>query len=853
MRIGRIGRGLGLALAVLTALSVFALPAAAAAAKGTASIDPDQRQVLAGEVGALFDITVSNPAAPSGLPVVGEESNPAYNMVVVAPPANAFTAVSGSGPSGTDWTSRMNSFGHIFFEGDTIEDGESATFSIVADVARTGCDLGRTWDVYVSDDGGQTSVLQDPASPGALRTQIRVLEVIDVQLTGPSGVVDNSATQEQSGITARTTVLNAGSDALNVSATLGKASGNAGAPTTSPADANPKTILSQGTATFDFDVTMGSPGNLVLGGDASAASCADALNGLSDTISVMTKAALSYAGGLAPTHVVPGEPYAFRTNISKTGQVAVTLELVNSKFQFPAGAPEYEAALLDNRNIPGGNQGVTFNFAEQIVPLSLADGSYDPEILVAGTDENGAPVDTTVVVTDTVTLDRLIPIVKPELTPPSTEVVGAKPATTNGAELRFGGTIEDPAGNPCGGCAIQSAFLRQYDAAGNLIHQEDVKSLVTNTAGMIGGSYSGESATYATGAVSVELHMVVADQAGNAGPGTSDLVDVDLLKPELKEAFSGGPNGDDPRRVDVVLTELVRAPVGCQSLDWTVDNNVVTASQCQPLPNGHDHVILTLQDALDADAEPTLTYVPRLGANNRRLDRVALPLDDDSIPIRDGLLPELPVLEQVSGLTKYDGQFWTNESSPDFLVTNVADGHLVKVWNDVNGNGQIDEGTDQEIASGNGDPEGEANLQSSGTIGTNGDDINLLVQALDSRFNSSPLADELLTIDQTAPQFDSVAFVANDVVVTFNEPLREGRDAFADWTVVQGSGFSELRMKPASVSGDRETRTLSIDHADYDSTQVNAVGYEFMGAQGDRYFDRAGNLLADFNASVSGA
>lgn len=213
----------------------------------------------------------------------------------------------------------------------------------------------------------------------------------------------------------------------------------------------------------------------------------------------------------------------------------------------------------------------------------------------------------------------------------------------------------------------------------------------------------------------------------------------------------------------------------------------------------------------------------------------------------DGIIPRLPEIDVISGLGRLDGQFFTNDATPDVTVVTVTQSHRAQIWEDVNDNRLID-AQDRKV--------GQETVQEPGTVtitldnlGQNDRALTLLTRAIDKAGNAGPAADDVLTLDFTAPVFAAVAVDGRDVIVSFNEALRGGRNFVADWTVEAMKDGRRVFLAHERVSGDNNTDTRTI-HISEDDEQfdgsVSRVNYIFTGPDGKRYFDRAGNVLANF-------
>lgn len=840
--------------ALTVGLSVIALPAQAKAAKGTASINTADRDILAGGQ-RTFRFTVTNPAT-DGTAVATN-----VNYVSISPQdPTLFRVLSGSGPlpvgggNNSQWSVDTNAAANrIVFRttvptpanpsGDPILPGQSKTFTVVSDVLRPAKDVVRPWQVAASDDAGRTTTTLTPATSGALNTTIRVLRVVGVELTAPATALDNSITDGQEGVGARVRVQNAGSAPLTVTPSLTGTNG-----TTVTSNAAPQVVPAVSEGVFDFVFTAGGPSSTTLTGDAvgsdGTGNVADSYSATSSAITVLTRPTATYSlNSLTPRDVVPGNAYAFQLTVSKTGQAAMTIDPAETFLRFGTGSNRFSASINAPITVGANSQTVPITFKAATVPAALADGAYTPTLRIGGPDENGVPIRIFPSISNTITLDRAAPAIAPLLNPAASLVQGATPAATNNVALPFGGTIRDK-GAACGSCVITSAQLRQFDASGNALPSINVTP--TNSNGNIGGSFNG---TFDPAARSVQLFVVARDAAFNSAEGISPAIPVDNQAPQLQSA-STGPARD---RIVVRLSELVARPnaLPFTATEWSITDNshVVTDVQLSPSNAGGDVVTLTVAPELGLNERPQVSYTP--AASSPARDRVGIQMPAGQILPIDGILPPTPVIDMVSGQAKQnDGsgdKFFTNDSTPDFVISNVTGTDVAEVYRDVNNSGQIEETDDELLGSATAS---QTTVEvTSKDLGTIDQSFTVLARVRDTSGQLSTPAAETLVLDFTAPSVTAVASdtTAKTVSLTFSESLVSGRDFSEDWTVLgQHSLGFRTSIQPDSVSGADAVRTLTVD---YDPAQVtlDQVRYDLVSSDAsDRYSDRAGNSVANF-------
>lgn len=864
----------------VTALAVLALgltilpPAWAAEPEATASINADDREILAGGQ-ADVRVTVEYP-----LDSVDPGNLDPITHVRIAPPLvsqGLFTPVDGQA-SGWDVDAGGS---RIAFDANSPDDGiepnSSQEFTATVDVGRFDRDLHRDWAVTTSTDGvnfkGAT-----PASDGALRTSVRVLSLQSVAVTTPAEVAANDrATAGQDNIQAACTVENLASVDLSVDADL------AGGIAETIVDAPDATITAGTSHTFVFDVTMGGPGSGTLDCTAVSGSDAVAIDGATgdtetstNTITVESAPDVAYvADSLTPTTVVPGTSVAFEVEVDKTGSAAVDLNLQGTTFIFGPNN-DFVAQLLQPNQLGTGGGTVVLQFEEETIP-TLADGSYNPVVMVRGTDHNGFDVDIRVSVSDPVHLDTTIPSVSPVLTPePPSQVSGeedaatdhdpgaAPPLTDNEAKIVFSGDVEDK-GGPCDGedCSVVSAAVRQFDENQDAIAGEDIDvtaDVSIDGNGQLQGEFQG---TYHADARWLRLAVEVSDDAGNTtGEVLSAFVPVDNQPPELASAQTGGPNGLDRSKLRVQFNEGVTT-VLTSPTDWLVDGGLHLVLDVSfggdlegPLGGEGESVVLTVVPEIGEDADLEIEYCPVVCPVSFE-DRVALPMLPQTIAVDDGILPDPPTIEQVSNggnsspLGPQDGKLYTNESTPTFHFGEVDAGHEAEAWWDVNADGVVDPADDTHLCTTSG-----SSCTSTVSFG-NDMEIQVLPRAIDGAGNTRSGDPETLVLDFTAPEIDWVGRedpeTCEGARATFTERLARGRNHPDDWQLYADiDGFEEQLAVSVVDESDTPSRTICIEDHRYveGDTPLTRLVHEHLGSS-SRYEDRAGNFLADFDEGMT--
>lgn len=910
MRIKTLARGLSVGLVLAVMLTIVGVPAASAAPVGTASIT-SARTFLAGTPDAAITIQVTNTA-----PLLNQttlSANPSVNNVTIVPPPGRYTPISVvSAPTG--WTGTLTVHGDFVFDttGAGIAPGNgTASFTVATSITRPTVDNTRAWRVDLSNDRGVTGAEATPPTndANALRTTIKVLQVTSVRFTAPNGVLDGSSTTGQP-VTAQLDVFNAGSGTLNVTPQITFANVLSGTPAPGTAEASgsatcpgTQSLASLASATFTCTVTLThihDAGRITVVGNASGTHATDgSATALTSTLSAsaMTAAAFSFvAQTLQPTEVSPGKPFTFRATVNKTGQVGVTLTKANTTLTFgppatetcgnpPAACPTFRAELDQPATFAGGTQnGVVLQFKTATVPAGLpADTvppqgyrNYTPTLTITGADENDFAVSRSLS-TDNVLVDALGPIIDVISTPPPSQVPPAPAAATDDQPVSFSGTITDRGAN-CGGCVITSAVIRQFNSAQVPIAGADIPVTINNNGGNLTGSFSGKFARDADGkplAFYMALQVVGKDLGGNATTRQSNILEVDNVLPAIAAAETGGRNPDGTHvsdqtvartTIDVTISELIRANAVTPA-DFTVDGHRVAAAEPRPPQTSasFDTVRLTVDPKLGRNEEPVVTYAPT--AATRGSDRVGLRVLNASVTAIDGILPALPTINSIgSGATsaRQEGQFFTNDDTPDISVT-IDPGDTVTVYEDhptLGTQGQIDANDIPRCSKkanppvGQQDPDAQVTvICASSSFGNANRNVTLLARSFDARGNIGNIRNELLSLDFIAPAFKTAVRQASNLVVTMTEKLTTllGRNDRRDWRVRGREAGEDLLMLPSEVQGQDDTRTLTKSDSAWNSpVVVTRIDYVWDGiGQGARYADRAGNDLPNQFFAVS--
>ncbi len=817
---GNLAKRLGVFVAAAALIQVVALPVAYAAVPGGNAQITTPRDLFAGSPTAPVTIRVNNTGTNPLVPLMAAPQ-PIKGVEVLLPTGAATLAEMGALPSGWTATS-VPSANKVIFEttGAGITAAQNLSFPILVNVAPQAQDAARNWRVSISSDGFNSSTPAQAASSGALTTTTRIIKVLGVDIIGDARVTDNSVTSGQSGVPIRALIQNAGSGTQTVTPVItGLGTGSATGPDS--------VVVGPGeTATAIFNTTFGAAGTVTPNVDANSAS-ANGIPADGSLITVQTPFAATYGGSLAPTDVIPGESYSFGLTVNKTGEVGGTLDTATTRLAF-GPASQFSAGAADATSFAAGNDSKGVTFASTAIP-AIADAQYTPTLTLAGTDTNGAPFSVSPTVNNQIRVDSAFPLIAPTLTAPAPEV-GTEPAATDGAQITFGGTVKDSTtNNACTTCTITGAVLRQYDSSGVVITPDIPVNVSYNSGtGALSGSYA---STYDADATSVELLVTARKATLRQATAASSALDVDNIDPFFIAAATGDGTGALDK-IQVTLNEAITDGGALEATDWSVPGNTVS-----DVTVAGQIITLDLQNNLGREDTPEVTYEPT-AISSGHTDRVAQELAAAVIDAADGIVPLAPVFDTVSGLAIQGGSFYTNQSTPAFVVSGVSAGQTAAIYEDLNGNGTI-EGSDRKLAEATAQNGNPLSLVSD-DLGTTDRTLQILGQVVDGAGNEGPITIVPLVLDFTLPTAGTFAATADGVDVNFSEVLVRGVTRTVDWTVF--SGLESFGVN--AIAGSGATRSLAVDDPDWASAASKLI-YQPVGAS-TPLEDRAGNPLAPF-------
>lgn len=882
------------ALLMMASLAIVQAPPASASAAGWARL--------------VTGVTVL-PGAAQYAVQVETQADPVNALVVALPAGVGITATDTLGItagedtldfSGTVQT--VGSFQRVIFtanDGASIPAGSTAVVRFQADIAPPAGATERsgTFKVQLSSDGGNSFEVaatgaRDPRTGGTLTTTIKFLEVVDVAVVGPAGVTDLTGTEGQR-INVRTTVKNYALAPVNVEAGL-RASGSSSFPATDQVS-DPVAItglVGGGTATADFEVSLGAARRRTQTGTAAADRPVDFIGTVVETVTgstgfsaglpdddfvVQILGRISFDGSTFAPRVVAPKTTPFSVQASHTGTPSFEVALGAADIEFAETTASNQEAL----SFAAGSEPQTLEFVGQV---NGDDGDYPVSASYMATDENGYTYMQQLELTEPglfgnvpveVTIDALAPVLSAVVNLPSDADGRAQDAAKDGDAITVTGTIDDD------NATIQRVELIAGSKVIATKLTEDVsRRTIDNTYSV---TFSGAEVDF-PGLVGQFLAVAVAkDDAGNIGFGFSGSVDFDNFGPRLESARVEstidlnqsllGQVGREAGVISVRFSENALIRGGCNPNQYTVDGqNVVREvrysdnTPCVRGAEGDDNDrLLILSVPVEREATPLVRYTPIPG--DRVGDRAGNLAPEDTVTAVSGIVPAAPdlldVYRNTSGKTpeqcqsgdcedtyadgpQEDPVYWTRFSGDDTVVCVAGSrpGYSVEVT-DQNGNAIIGTRT----AATDSTPCVRVPIPDQDTTHVRG-----------VRFVNSAGAGEVLYInlglDTILPTLTEVVRSGDSITVSFNDQLVEGNNSSLNWLVYERlADGSRVAGPPNRVttpgdafSTDRTKRVLTGSFEE--NGEYIGVGYVFF--SGERYGDRGGNKLTDKPGPVDG-
>ena len=824
--------------ATVVAFAILPVLAASAAVTGTGRIT-QAKDGFPGARAMAIAVTNSQPNLVGG----------AANYVEVVLPPNFSQASCPSTPAGTWVCSVVSAAGGgqtLVFQGGPLAGGATFTFPFGVQANRpASADSTGRFRVYLSDNLGNTVTEAQPAAVGALDGTIRILELLPGSLaaTAPAGVVDQTGTAGQGGLTYTASVRNHARNAVNVTVAMSSNGDDAfSAPATRSASG--------------LGATTAVPFTLALGTTAPNAA----------TRTATFTAAATAAGATAQN--------AQRTF---TVEAAPVLSLVSSSFSHPVVASRdgltYTFTIDANKaNLPGvdglagslsfacatvnlaspasvartAQNGVELTFGPYAM-CPAADGTYDARFSFTGTDDNGKPYAQVIDVARLIEVDNLIPVV----TLDPLAAPGTQDQVKDTDEVTVSGRVDDTA---------QRAPLRYVELQST--NGAQIPVTVTTASSGTGYTFTG-TATLADLGDYGQLFAVAeaCDRADNCGGATSNALDIDNVDPFLVDP---GRVVQDalyaPRPViEVTFSDLYTVRGACGLGNWSASGLLITevlysdgtpCTAAQASPTGDNVRILVPAETMDRDDTPQVTYTPRrlavgvAGLEDPATDGALNAAADKVISTITGIAPPAPDLTRVlrNGGTEEatfdEDLYWTRFGGNDLVVeyTGFRDGYFVQVM--VGDTVLRTEEADGSVVV----PIGSTDRRYNRTI--------RLVNTQGLLGDRTPIA---IQLDTVAAALTTASYVPGTATATFNEKLWAGSNFSRNWFVRELNpgyepGYDDARYftyRPDRVDGaERADRAMTI--ALPGNGDFAGVQYLFSASDGNaRYVDRAGNVTGD--------
>lgn len=748
--------------------------------------------------------------------------------------------------------------------------GKFVDISVTAQAAAVAADTPVTWDVETSYDEGRTFTQSTVANRGTLQSFVRVLVNNAPRIDFLTATHDVTAGQRN--LTVTQSVTNYGTAPLDVTPFITGSGGDgvAGTPATT-------TVLPQQAVAVTTPVTFGSAGTarqLLCGFTA-----AGAVSSRQFTLpyDVQTPVTLTYDGTtpLSPKAASSSSTQTFTLTVDKSGDPAVTLTSPTalSLTDSVVSAHTFSAPLSAPTAIGAGAASKALAFGPVTIPGNPLtgdwDGVYSPSITVRGTDANGAPVTSTVSVSDVFALSSLAPVAQPTLSTPNhvaqagdsrNSSLATRPYTAkNGDTLSFSGPIYARANTTTTSPTAKVTCFVDSLRGSTVIDEQSVTC--SNSGGQLTGS---ASVTFPVSADGATLKVVTADIAGNTATTTSNVIVVDNTPPTLGYAITGCGwpvpwTCVDTQNIRIQLSEPVTGAFNVSNFAVTVNGTEVPVTRLHFYGSTtvfSDLLALNLGTPIGPDDTPVVRYLPSspAPAADAAANQMTLLTRVDG---QDQIPAPLPQLDKVADKAAYqgDGAFYTNVPSTSYALSNTASGDTVTIYAETNGIDGLQADSDTVLCSVTPSASTSTCSDPSRALPDDGR-YRLYLQAVDPSGNTSVdssgnhWASATEVLDRVAPTLSAFTTDSGGVTVQVSEILSGlGRDFADDWSVSNG----QTTFVVGSVAAPDEThRRLSVSSNTWAGV-ATAVSYHFRGSDPtQRYSDLAGNYLADQSFPLGG-
>lgn len=884
-------------MSLLAALAMIASLAVVQAAPAFASAPGWARLVAGGTVlpgSSQYGIQVETQATPAGFITVGVPSGIGLDVTE----ALSVTDTSGNdlGFTGTVFDVG-GTFQQVVFNGGTVPANSNAVLRFNADIdpPATATERQGTFTVEMAEDASSSSERaeegqRDPRGGGTLTTVIKFLEVFDVTVTGPSGVTDLTGTEGQD-IAVRTSIRNYANVPVQVQADLASSSPrnyNANEQISDPVTLE---VLGGGTATADFDVTLGTAERQTDTGSVDedrpvtfSGSVVEPVTGSTgfsastDQFTVQVLGRISFDGStFGPRIVAPGVK-TFSMNATHTGTPAFDVALGGAEVAF---ADTTATTQVATSYAPDAESQVV-EFTGQVTG---DDGDHPVSVSYMATDENGYTYFETLALTEPglfgrvpveVTIDALAPEITAAISLPDDADGRQQTAAKDGDSISVSGSIDDA-----------DATIREVRlvANGSIIAKVTTDQISRSAFG------DGYSASFDDVQFPSTLDIgqfqavaIAADEAGNVGVGFSGAVDFDNIIPKL---FSARVESTIDVQNELLATASTDASVisvrfdenglvrgGCNPNQYAVDGqNIVREvryadnTPCFSGQAGPDNDrLLILSVPIDRDATPAVRYSPIPG--DRIGDFAGNLAPEDTVTATSGIVPAAPDLQEVyrntSGATP--DQCEADESACEDAYQEGT-GSSAVYWTRFDGNDTVvcvagaRAGYSVEATDANGNAIVGTRVPTSDTTPCLrvpiGSEDETYVRGV--RFVNSAGAGDIvylnIALDTVDPTISNVVRSGDEIEVSFDDVLVEGDNAPSHWIVYEvlndgtrvATQADAVRTPGDALSSDESKRVLTNDFDD--NGDFLGIGYQVRFAE--RYADRGGNLLADDTGPIS--
>jgi hypothetical protein len=389
-------------------------------------------------------------------------------------------------------------------------------------------------------------------------------------------------------------------------------------------------------------------------------------------------------------------------------------------------------------------------------------------------------------------------------------------------------------GSATPGSTLESAEIREYGSAGNLLGSQPVPvsgaspSLFVSPEGNLSGQRALEN--FDSNATTAIRLLVTVRNGLQTGSGQSEPVVVDLTLPLIT-----GAETRSREELVVRFSEPVFTSSGDSPVDWTINGNVPTGVS----GTGAERTLrVSMNNRWGEDATPLVKYNPPLNRETYH-DCVGHTLDNENnsrFPVaQDKTPPAIPVINEIDKKSATGDRVVSTNASPEVVVGSVTNDHTLDLFRETDGDPGLTAG-DAKLKTVEGQ-EGSATFAAGAfSLPADGDHL-LYARATDPAGNVGGADQATYVLDRTAPKLVSATADAQSVLVVFDDALT-GIDNKDEWKISLGT----TQYPVTGVSGTANQRSLAATNV------PNGATLEYSG---ESYTDEAGNKAAKGSVLVT--